>query len=76
MTVFGQDPCKEVRVGFLEKLHKGLATCHLPLSYMAIFSYYGVESDKAVLATVSVFFCGSQPIVLLEIPSCFQSVCM
>ena len=43
----------EVRKGFLEKLHKGLATCHLPLSYMAIFSFYGIESDKTVLATVS-----------------------
>jgi hypothetical protein len=41
----------EVRKGFLEKLHKGLATCHLPLSYMAIFSFYGIESDKTVLAT-------------------------
>jgi sister-chromatid-cohesion protein PDS5 len=51
LSLVSQDPCMEVRKGFLEKLHKGLATCHLPLSYMAIFSFYGIESDKTVLAT-------------------------
>ena len=32
-----QDPCLQVRVQFSQKLHKGLLSMKLPLSYMAVF---------------------------------------
>ena len=48
-----QDPCLHVRTLFLQKLHKGLATCKLPLSYLAILCLYGDEEDKALKAAVS-----------------------
>lgn len=48
-----QDPCLHVRTLFLQKLHKGLATYKLPLSYLAILCLYGDEEDKALKAAVS-----------------------
>ena len=48
-----QDPCLNVRTLFLQKLHKGLATYKLPLSYLAILCLYGDEEDKSLKAAVS-----------------------
>ena len=51
--LFFQDTCHEVRKMFCSKLNKGLRNLHLPLGYLAIFVYSGIEPDKETKNEVS-----------------------
>lgn len=48
-----QDTCYEVRKKFCIKLNKGLKNLQLPLGYLAVFVYSGIEPNKETKYEVS-----------------------
>ena len=53
-TLDPQDTCYEVRKKFCIKLNNGLKNLQLPLGYLAVFVYSGIEPEKETKYEVSV----------------------
>lgn len=51
-----QDPCYEVRVQFVQKLHKGLLALRLPLQYMGVLCLGALDPLKERRAIVKQMF--------------------
>lgn len=51
-TFFSQDTCEEVRGKFMDKLNKGLLRMQLPMYYLSIMVYAGIEPNRTHHAKV------------------------
>lgn len=45
-VLYLQDECSEVRMTFIQKLHKGLMSLRLPLQYLSVLCLAASETDK------------------------------